>query len=64
MILVPMAYLDPGTGAMIVSAIVGVFATIALALKTCGYKFFSLFKGKGCAVPPSDSKSEQSKENI
>ena len=50
MMLMPVGYLDPGTGAMIVSAIVGIFATIALAGKTCGYKFLSLFKGKAAAV--------------
>lgn len=43
---VPMAYLDPGTGAMIISAIVGIFATLLLAVKTFWYKIISLFKGK------------------
>jgi uncharacterized membrane protein len=42
----PMAYLDPGTGAMIISAIVGIFATVLLAIKTFWYKISSLFKGK------------------
>jgi hypothetical protein len=55
MIIMPIGYLDPGTGAMIVSAIVGIFATIALAGKTCGYKFLSLFKGKDAAAPPADA---------
>jgi len=32
------AYLDPSTGSMVVSAIVGIFASIALALKTYWYK--------------------------
>ena len=32
------AYLDPGTGSMIISAIVGLFATVGLALKTYWYK--------------------------
>lgn len=41
-----MAYLDPGTGGMIVSAIVGIFATIGLALKTYWYKLKSLFSRK------------------
>ncbi len=43
---VPLAYLDPGTGAMIISAIIGIFATIVLAVKTFWYKIASLFKGK------------------
>ena len=39
------AYLDPSTGSMILSAIVGIFATLALALKTYWYKLKSLFGG-------------------
>ncbi len=40
------AYLDPGTGTMIISAIVGVFATIILGIKTFWYKITSFFKPK------------------
>ena len=40
------AYLDPSTGSMILSAIVGIFATVGLALKTYWYKFKSFFKGQ------------------
>ena len=40
------AYLDPSTGSMILSAIVGIIATVGLALKTYWYKFKSLFKGQ------------------
>ncbi len=36
------AYLDPSTGSMILSAIVGLFATLGLAVKTYWYKFRSL----------------------
>ncbi len=32
------AYLDPSTGSMILSAIIGLFATTALALKTFWYR--------------------------
>jgi hypothetical protein len=39
------AYLDPSTGSMILSAVVGIFATISLALKTYWYKLKSLFRG-------------------
>ena len=39
------AYLDPSTGSMILSAIVGIFATLGLALKTYWYKFKSFFSG-------------------
>lgn len=36
------AYLDPSTGSMILSAIVGLFATIGLAIKTYWYKLKNL----------------------
>ena len=38
-----LAYLDPSTGSMVVSAIVGIFASIALALKTYWYKIKAFF---------------------
>ncbi|MCC7328776.1 MAG: hypothetical protein IT484_01315 [Gammaproteobacteria bacterium] len=45
------AYLDPSTGSMILSAIVGVFATAALAVKTFWYKLKGLFRRQ--APPPA-----------
>lgn len=57
------AYLDPSTGSMILSAIIGVFATLALALKTWWYKLKSLFRGgqdKRATGPGDASKSQQS----
>lgn len=41
------AYLDPSTGSMIVSALVGIFASIALAVKTYWYKLKNLFRRSG-----------------
>ena len=38
------AYLDPSTGSMVVSAIVGIFASIALAVKTYWYRIKALFR--------------------
>jgi len=38
------AYLDPSTGSMVVSAIVGIFASIALAVKTYWYKIKGFFR--------------------
>ena len=38
------AYLDPSTGSMVVSAIVGIFASIALAVKTYWYKIKAFFR--------------------
>lgn len=39
------AYLDPSTGSMVVTAIVGLFASIALAVKTYWYKLRAFFRG-------------------
>ena len=41
------AYLDPSTGSMVVSAIVGIIASIALALKTYWYRIKALFGRDG-----------------
>lgn len=38
------AYLDPSTGSMILSAIIGLLATIGLALKTYWYRLKNLFR--------------------
>jgi len=45
------AYLDPSTGSMILSAIVGIFATLILAIKTYWYKLKSFFSGKQDDAP-------------
>ena len=54
------AYLDPGTGSMILSAIVGLFATAALAIKTYWYKIKRLLTGKQADRPAEDEKKEPS----
>ena len=53
------AYLDPSTGSMVVTAIVGIFASAALAVKTYWYKLRKLFRrakrrttGTGQDSPP------------
>ena len=56
------AYLDPSTGSMIVSAIVGIFATVGLALKTYWYKFKSLFRGQK-AAPESSAVAESTRSS-
>ncbi len=38
------AYLDPSTGSMLISAVIGMFATVGLVLKTYWYKIQSFFK--------------------
>jgi hypothetical protein len=40
------AYLDPGTGSMLVSAVIGVAAAVALALKMFWYRLVGWFRGK------------------
>jgi hypothetical protein len=40
------AYLDPGTGSMLLSAIIGVAAAVGLALKLFWYRLVGLFRGK------------------
>ena len=40
------AYLDPTTGSMLISAIVGLIASLALAIKTYWYRIKAFFKRK------------------
>ena len=48
-----LAYLDPSTGSMLISAIVGLFASLALAVKTYWYRIKAFFKRKP-TQPDSD----------
>lgn len=41
-----MAYIDPGSGSAIISAVIGFFVAIGLVVKTYWYKLKSLFSGK------------------
>ena len=38
------AYLDPGTGSMLLSAVVSVFVTAGFALQSYGYRILGLFR--------------------
>jgi len=40
------AYLDPGTGSMLLSAIIGVAAAVGLALKLFWYRLVGVLRGK------------------
>ena len=40
------AYLDPTTGSMLISAIVGLFASLVLAIKTYWYRIKGFFSRK------------------
>ena len=58
MFLVPnvaFAYIDPGSGSTIMSAIIGFFVAIGLVVKTYWYKIKSFFTGK---KPEEDKDSE------
>lgn len=48
------AYLDPGTGSAIMSAIIGFFVAIGLVIKTFWYKIKSVFT----RIKDSDKKPE------
>jgi hypothetical protein len=56
------AYLDPSTGSMIISAIVGILATLGLAIKTYWYKLKSFFRGSD-SVQTNASAEGQSESN-
>ena len=49
------AYIDPGSGSAIMSAIIGLFVAIGLVIKTYWYKLISLFAGK----KPEEKKGER-----
>jgi hypothetical protein len=53
------AYLDPGTGSMILSAIIGLFAPAALAIKTWWYRIKSLFRRQDPAGRPASANPAQ-----
>ena len=44
------AYIDPGTGSTMISAIVGLFVALGVAVKTYWYKIKGLFKPKTATV--------------
>ena len=51
------AYLDPTTGSMLISAIVGLFASLVLAIKTYWYRIKAFFKGKPVEAETDDESS-------
>jgi len=53
------AYLDPSTGSMILSAIVGLLATLGLTVKTYWYKLKSLFSGSKQEQPMAEDVDPQ-----
>ena len=57
------AYLDPATGSMIISALIGLFAAIALALKMFWYRLVGLVRGprRGEPEAPPDGPASTEK---
>jgi len=51
-----MAYIDPGSGSAIMSAIIGFFVAISLTIKTYWYKIMSLFSRKKTTPTEDDPK--------
>ena len=49
-----LSYLDPTTGSMVISAIVGLFASLVLAIKTYWYRIRAFFKGKPANTDSDD----------
>src|SRR5262249_62092685 len=46
------AYLDPGTGSMLLSAVIGVVAAVGLALKMFWYRLGGLARGRKDGAEP------------
>ena len=49
-----LAYLDPTTGSMLISAIVGIIASLVLAIKTYWYRIKAFFKRKPAGSDTDD----------
>lgn len=54
------AYLDPGLGSMLISAVLGVFATLALTFKSIWYRLRNWLRG---TPPPSLTVDEPAKSS-
>jgi hypothetical protein len=51
------AYLDPGTGSMLLQVILGGVAAVAVALKLFWYKIRAAFGGGKASIPTDESES-------
>jgi len=56
-----LAYLDPTTGSMVISAIVGLFASLVLAIRTYWYRIKGFF-GRHSARVTASSKDKAERE--
>lgn len=50
-----LAYIDPGSGSAIMSAVIGFFVAIAMAVKTYWYKIKSFFTGGSSSSTAGDT---------
>lgn len=50
-----LAYIDPGSGSAIMSAIIGFIVAVSMAVKSYWYKIKSLFTGNDTSSAPEDS---------
>lgn len=55
-----MAYIDPGSGSAIMSALLGLFVAMGVVFKTYWYKFKSLFSSKAKDVVKEESTIQDS----
>jgi len=54
------AYLDPGTGSMLLSAILSIFVTIGLGIQAYGYKILGWLRTRRLAVTePEPQRSDE-----
>ena len=53
------AYIDPGSGSAIISAIIGFFVAIGMAIKTYWYKIKGIFRGKKADQHEDPPKEQQ-----
>lgn len=58
-----LAYIDPGSGSAIASAIIGLFVAIGLAIKSYWYKFKSLFRGKPSNGDSNRTETEEQEDH-
>jgi len=56
-------YIDPGSGSAIMSAIIGFFVAMGLAVKTYWYKLKSLFGGGNAAKQAAEADAMDSNES-
>jgi len=57
------AYIDPGTGSLIIQGIIGAIAAIGVTLKLYWHKLKVLFTGKKKSIEESKTSNEETNEH-